>query len=184
MCLLLQWMSKSMVRRQFLSDWDQQHQSGRLQSKILSSQLILILLTETVSHREELPRTLLVHFPNIGFLAKRQNKNKWQKPQVLQNTSRNHSNHLDSYFHVSWWRQNKTARQHLNQQLRRQTSWKNMAFSNNTLHFLQAVVFSDIFKVQFESLINSPPFHHLHTQLCASWSEEQGRTEFLGMAAV
>jgi len=35
-----------------------------------SSQLILILLTETVSHREEFPATLLVHFPHIGFLAK------------------------------------------------------------------------------------------------------------------
>lgn len=39
-------------------------------SDFLSSQLILILLTETISHREEFPATLLVHFPHIGFLAK------------------------------------------------------------------------------------------------------------------
>lgn len=39
-------------------------------SDFLSSQLILILLTETVSHRKEFPGTLLVHFPHIGFLAK------------------------------------------------------------------------------------------------------------------
>lgn len=39
-------------------------------SDFLSSQLILILLTETVSHRKEFPGTLLVHFPHIRFLAK------------------------------------------------------------------------------------------------------------------
>lgn len=44
-------------------------------SDFLSTQSILILLTETVSHRKEFPGTLLVHFPHIGFLAK---KMEWQ----------------------------------------------------------------------------------------------------------
>lgn len=81
-CLLLQKKAQKnqLCTDDVLSDWKQQINQmscsaatlSRQASDLLdwpSSQLILILLTETVSHREELPRTLLVHFPNIGFLA-------------------------------------------------------------------------------------------------------------------
>lgn len=45
-----------------------------------SSQLILVLFTETIPHRKEFPAALLVHLPHIGFLTK------WRESQYIVNS--------------------------------------------------------------------------------------------------
>lgn len=121
MYLLSQRMSKP-NRVKTICEWLRPTASIRMTSILwLLSQLIFVLLTETVSHREELPRTLLVHFPNIGFLAK--NKTKTSDKLLSSAKYKQKQNTIWIFFCLGEVIK-VTARQHFNWQCRRKNGWK------------------------------------------------------------